>query len=79
MPSGGIATGAGVGSHCPKWITEELLAKVLQDGGEETTEDNRVVVYQVKADPAVGKGENFSSDLTRVSVKFTRGHKKGFK
>lgn len=72
-------TGIVVG-HCPNWITEELLAKVLQgDEEEETTDENRVVVYQIKADPAVAKGENFSSDLTRVSVKFTKGHKKGFK
>lgn len=65
--------------HCPEWITKELLAKLLQGDDEETTEENRVEIYQVKADPAVAKGENFSSELTRVSVKFTKGHKKGFK
>lgn len=72
-------TGGTVVDHRPSWITDELISKVLQGDDAETTDENRVVLYQVKADPAVAKGENFSSDLTRVSVKYTKGHKKGFK
>lgn len=68
-----------VAGQCPEWITDELLSKVLQGDDGEATDENRIVVYQVKADPAVLKGENFCSDLTRVSVKYTKGHKKGFK
>lgn len=64
--------------HCPEWVTQDLLARILQCD-EETTEENRVVIYQLKADPAVSKGENFCSELTRVSIKYTKGHKKGFK
>lgn len=65
--------------HCPEWISMEILEKILQGNDEEATDDNRVVIYQVKADPAVAKGENFSSELTRVSLKYTKGHKTGFK
>lgn len=68
-----------VEGHCPEWINQELLAKILRGDEEPITEENRVDIYHIKADPAVGKGENFSSDLTRVSVKYTKGHKKGFK
>lgn len=63
----------------PDWITNELLARILLGNTEEPTEENRVEVYQVKADRAVAKGENFSSDIRRISVKYTKGHKKGFK
>lgn len=70
---------ATVVGHCPAWIGIEILEKILQGDDDEATDDNRVVIYQVKADPAVAKGENFSSELTRVSLKFTKGHKTGFK
>lgn len=68
-----------IAENCPKWITLDLLQKILQGDEEETTELNQVTIYQIKADPAVAKGENFNSDLTRISVKYTKGHKKGFK
>lgn len=73
-----MAAEPGSESHF-QWITEDLIADVLQGDDRPVTELNKVQVFQIKTEPCVGKGENYSSDLTRVSAKYIRGHKTAFK
>lgn len=61
------------------WITQDFVTELIQGDDLPVTDSNRVQIYQLKLEPAVGKGENYSSDLVRAMAKYSKGHKKGFK
>lgn len=52
----------------PKWLNKELLEKVLKNS--ERDESIRVIEMSSKA--AASKGDNYTSEVLRVIVNFTR-------
>lgn len=59
------------------WITNEFFKRKLIDAEKEKTD---LVTYDLLIDgfelrPAVGKGENFTSDLIRAKVTYRKNEK----
>lgn len=61
------------------WITQEFVTGLIQGDDLPVTDENRVSIFQLKLEPAVGKGENYSSDLVRAMAKYLKGRQLGFK
>lgn len=53
----------------PNWLTTDLLQNTLRDHFK----NDAIVVQQFLTNQALAKGENFSSVLLRIRVKFTSG------
>lgn len=58
----------------PAWLSQELFQEVLEE-----TSKCQVKVYDVKVERAVGKGENYGSNMFRVTLKYIQGAENGFR
>lgn len=52
------------------WISNQLFAKVLEKHQESGRD---VIVHELDIEPAVGKGENYTSSMMRVAIKYSVG------
>lgn len=55
-------------SEALAWVTAEFMEKVLKN----SESDQSIKVKDLKMKPAVGKGDNYGSDMVRASVKYSR-------
>lgn len=58
----------------PVWLSEGLFKEVLEESCE-----CEVKLYDVKVERAVGKGENYGSNMFRVTLKYIQGSEHGFR
>lgn len=58
----------------PSWLSDALFKGIL-----EKTAEGDVQIYDVKVEAAVSKGENYSSQMYRVTLKYIQGPQMGFR
>lgn len=52
----------------PAWLNQCFTEKVLR----KSENDNSIQVIEISAKPATAKGDNYTSDMIRVTVEFSR-------